>query len=256
LTAVNDSHTTPVDVNLEVTSPGVLANDSGGTAPLLVQIPEAAAGNDDTEVLPNGLLFWEGGAGANNARTGTGGFIFVPNGGFQGVVNHTYTVVDADGATATATLSITVGASVTTFDLTGDGSINLADMARIVSNLGLSAGATNTQGDVNADGKVNMQDVMLMRNRLNTAPPSPAAAVVSRVADARAIDQAVVRVTDLRARTNARAEARVRDVVRSELTQAPSQTGENGSSVANSLHARRSTARVRSIGAVDQVFGG
>lgn len=260
--ANDDSYNTDVDVPLTVNAPGVLGNDTGGTAPLQLVIPQVAADNGDALVLAEGTLIFDGPTGPNDARRGNGGIIFVPNSGFEGTVNYVYTVIDANDDTDTATLTIEVGDVTTiTFDLDGDNDIDRGDLAVIVSNLGLASGATNSQGDVTGDGRVSLADVMAMRNRLGSAPPSPAAAVVARAPDARAVDQAVARLTDVRTRLDAReaaprAQARVREIVRERVADARSNAGEAIDSALSAIRARRSAAQTRAASIVDQLFNG
>lgn len=254
--ANDDVYSTPAGTTLFVIDPaqGVLGNDTPGDLPTDVLVDPAAVG--DQIVLPEGTLSWLAVNPSGADRRSDGTFAFDPAPGFQGQVNYVYTIIDGDGDTDTATLTINVGLS---FDLDDDGDIDRGDLAIIVGNLGLDSGATNAQGDVTGDGRVSLADVMAMRNRLGSAPPSPAAAVVARAPDARAVDQAVTRLTDVRTRLDAReaaprAQARVREIVRQRVADARSNAGEAIDSALSAIRARRSAGQTRVASIVDQMF--
>ncbi|MEX2188353.1 MAG: tandem-95 repeat protein [Pirellulales bacterium] len=260
-TANDDTYNAAVDETIEILNPaqGLLANDVSLDTPTVLVIDQATAQNGDAVDFPGqGTLFLTGATGPNDNRVGDGTFVFLPAFGFSGQVNYVYTIRDADGDTATATVTFNIGSTIT-FDIDGDGDIDRGDLAKLVSNYGIASGATNLQGDVNGDGKVNSADAILMRNRLGTAPPSPAAAVVTRAVDARAIDQAVARLEGVRTRLDnrdaaPRLQARVRQIVRDRVLDAQSNAGQAIDSALTSLRARRSANSARVASIVDQLF--
>lgn len=131
-----------------------------------------------------------------------------------------------------------------TFDLNSDTVVNRGDLAILIGNYGLT-GTAFAHGDVTGNGRISVADAIALRNNFTPSPSPTASAVVSRVADARAIDQAVARLEDVRSRLAARedaprAQARVRQIVRDRVADARSHASEAIDSVLTSLRARRS----------------
>jgi hypothetical protein len=95
--AVDDSYLTPVNTAL---TENVMTNDTAGEAPTVVTV-------------------W--GTAMNGTVVGgeDGGFTYTPDSGFTGTDTFTYTITDASGDSASATVTLTVGESVTmrTLDL-------------------------------------------------------------------------------------------------------------------------------------------
>ena len=92
--AVNDSYTTVESTPLTVPLPGVLGNDSD------VEGDSIAV---DSHTQP---------AGGSVAVDSDGALSFEPTPGFVGITSFTYTVIDGNGGSATATVEITVTASL------------------------------------------------------------------------------------------------------------------------------------------------
>lgn len=246
----------------------IFVNDQLGDTPTVVVIDAADVIFADTGAgfaqiaMPAGQgdFYWLGVAddGATGNYTSDGGFSYVPPGAFSGTAVVNYTIRDNDGELSSSTITINVGSAGNPFDVTGDGNVNMADISAAVANLGLTAGATKAQGDVNNDQAVNIRDIILIRNN-QTAPPSPAAAVVSRAVDARAIDQAVARLEGVRTRLEnreaaPRLQARVREIVRDRVSEARSHAGSAIDTALTALRARRSAASARVASIVDQLF--
>ncbi|WP_281266879.1 Ig-like domain-containing protein [Curtobacterium sp. 9128] len=83
-----DTYSTPVDTKLDVAAPGVLANDTGDGLSVTSHTDPA-----------NGTL-------TMTAKDGS--FSYVPNNGFSGTDQFTYTATDGGGRTSTSTVTITV----------------------------------------------------------------------------------------------------------------------------------------------------
>lgn len=107
-----DAFAGPVDALLAVAAPGVLANDSevdgDAVSALLV-----------TDVPQGSLLL-----------AADGGFTYDPPAGFTGAVSFTYEAVDADGASAPATVSLTI--------LDPETSLTAEEVTRIEDDLGIT----------------------------------------------------------------------------------------------------------------------
>jgi hypothetical protein len=264
-TANNDVYPVDVDGFVDANTPalGVLGNDDSPDGPAVVVVDPAVAANGNTvDFIVDGnlvgQLIWAGvtvDGDGDNVNNGT--FVFFALNGFSGQLNYVYEIKDPDGDLDTATVTFNIGSTGVTFDLDSDGDIDNGDLAIIVGNYG-ATGATNLEGDVTGDGNVNVRDVVAMRNRLGSPPPSPAAAVVSRV-DARAVDQAITRLEAVRDRLAGREavprlQARARDIVRERVADARSHAGEAIDSVLSKLQARRSATRARLASVADQLF--
>lgn len=107
-TAAADAYSTPVDTQLVVAAPGVLANDADEDGdPLTVQLPNVSAPSNGSLVV-----------------AADGSFTYTPNAGFSGVDTFTYRADDGTGLTADAVVTITVSSTTTTdiLYLSGSGS--------------------------------------------------------------------------------------------------------------------------------------
>ncbi|MCA9121339.1 MAG: tandem-95 repeat protein [Planctomycetaceae bacterium] len=115
-------------------------------------------------------------SGAEISIVGSGAVNYVPLPDYTGVDTFTYTVVDAQGRTATATVSVAVTRSwqnvVEPSDVTGDGIVSPLDALVIVNVLNskgsheLGSSEIDAFIDVDGNGFVSPLDVLLVINRL------------------------------------------------------------------------------------------
>jgi hypothetical protein len=95
--AAADAYSTPVDTQLVVAAPGVLANDADEDGdPVTVQLPALSGPSNGSLVL-----------------AADGSFTYTPNAGFSGVDTFTYRANDGTGLTADAVVTITVSSVAT-----------------------------------------------------------------------------------------------------------------------------------------------
>lgn len=113
----NSTATGNVSVTVNpVNDPPVAVNDSGFTTPFqtVLNIPTSTLLGNDTDA-DNDTLTVESVQGAVNGTVTppgqTGNVVFTPNPGYSGPASFTYTIKDPSNAQATATVSLTVGAS-------------------------------------------------------------------------------------------------------------------------------------------------
>lgn len=99
--AVPDAYAVATNETLEVTAPGVLANDTDPEGDELFALVDQGPSNG--VLVPQGT--------DNLEVSPEGGFTYVPDTDFSGIDTFTYLVRDTQGGTSTAQVSITVGAS-------------------------------------------------------------------------------------------------------------------------------------------------
>jgi VCBS repeat-containing protein len=220
----------------------VLTNDVGD-APLRIVTPSATfidgAGNefDWLNLSAEGANF-----------VGDGSFAFFPAGVagdfLPSGVPLTYTVRDANGATATATITIHITSGGPTGDFNNDSVFNRADLRILLAHFG-QTGAGAATWDLDGDSNVGVQDAIVLRNKF-VGVSSPAAAAVVATTRGAAVDSAIARVTEGSSRLVAR--RRVAAVDPTSTLGGSTETTDG--STETSLRARRSIA----ASAVDSVL--
>jgi VCBS repeat-containing protein/predicted outer membrane repeat protein len=126
--AVGDSYTTEQDTTLNVSSPGVLANDSDADGDGLIAVPYSSPAHGN-------LVMYEG-----------GGFTYTPDSGFVGEDSFTYRAYDGQEHSNIATVTITVEA-VNSAPVAAD------DAYATLENVPLAIGAPGVlDNDEDADG--------------------------------------------------------------------------------------------------------
>ncbi|MDX2232072.1 MAG: Ig-like domain-containing protein [Leptolyngbyaceae cyanobacterium bins.349] len=129
-TAVNDSYTVATTASLNITAPGILANDTDVDSPSLTATLVATAANGTLSLNPNGS------------------FTYQPNAGFSGVDRFTYRATDGSLTSAnTATVNITVAS------VTNSAPIAVADTFNAIEDTPLTLGNVLTN-DTDTDGNL------------------------------------------------------------------------------------------------------
>jgi len=129
--AVDDSYSTPVDTSL--TTENVMANDTAGEAPTEVTV-------------------W--GAAMNGAVVGDadGGFTYTPDTGYSGTDTFGYTITDANGDSASATVTVAVGGSAATRTLDLSTSKNKGNTIVTLTWTGFTSNVSIFRNDVQVAG--------------------------------------------------------------------------------------------------------
>jgi len=117
--ANNDSYSTPINVALVVAAPGVLTNDTDADSD-----PLTADKNTDP-------------ANGSFVLNADGSFTYTPNSGFSGTDSFTYHANDGQLDSNVATVTITVGAALSTVPIPTLGSIGLGLLGVLVAFAGL-----------------------------------------------------------------------------------------------------------------------
>lgn len=176
--ANDDEFLVRLDTPLVISDPaaGVLANDVDVEEDPLEQA-EVVLGQE----AQHGVLVFEP----------NGTFSYTPSAGFLGVDQFQYTVAAGGLRSQPATVTLRVEESVCAedFDLSGDGAVDLADVALLVAQY---AAAEPSQADFDCSGVVDLRDAIALRNAIST-PPAPMSpqAVLATARRVAAVDRAI-----------------------------------------------------------------
>jgi hypothetical protein len=167
--AHDDSYSVNIGATLNITAPGLLANDTDAESDAMtVQAIETSG------VTAQGTL---------NVN-GDGGFTFRPfPTAMPGRYSLTYKIVDSGTPSSTSNvaaveISITSGCEQNS-DLDGNGRVGREDFAVLASHFG-SRSAAPDQGDLDCDGKVGLTDLAALKRQWTLGIPSASAALVVR----------------------------------------------------------------------------
>jgi hypothetical protein len=126
-----------------------------------------------------------------------GTFVYMPDGGFDGMDTFQYTITAGglDSAPATVTIIVTPASCLFDADLDDDGDVDRRDLALLSQSYGASGAGLEGQGDINCDGAISLLDLVEWRNR-QTPPPSPSASpTFTDTVEPAAVDQVLTSVT-------------------------------------------------------------
>ncbi|MFD0916458.1 Ig-like domain-containing protein, partial [Pseudahrensia aquimaris] len=107
-TGVTDTAT--VTVTVEQPNDTDAVDDTAETTPSTPVVIDVLANDVDAQGDSQSVQSFTNGANGTVAQNAAGELVYIPNAGFEGTDTFTYTVVDAQGATDTATVTVTVAA--------------------------------------------------------------------------------------------------------------------------------------------------